>query len=160
MKTQVEIDGRAVTLDLEREGEQWVAGGRRASVKQVEPGIYSVLLGDRSFEVRVEKTIEGVAVTVGTRRYAVEVIDPRRLPPKRGGGLREGRQRVAAPMPGKVVRVLVAEGDRVEAGQGLAVVEAMKMQNEMKAPKAGRVVSLAAREGATVCAGDVLAAIE
>ncbi len=54
----------------------------------------------------------------------------------------------------------MAEGDTVEAGQGLLVMEAMKMQNEMKAPKAGRVVSLTAREGATVAAGDVLAAIE
>jgi len=67
---------------------------------------------------------------------------------------------VAAPMPGKIVRLLVAEGDSVAAGQGLLVMEAMKMQNEMKAPKAGRVVSLTAREGATVAAGDVLAAIE
>ena len=67
---------------------------------------------------------------------------------------------IAAPMPGKVVRLLVAEGDAVEAGQGLLVVEAMKMQNEMKAPKPGTVVSLTAREGATVAAGEVLAAIE
>ncbi|HSB13592.1 MAG TPA: acetyl-CoA carboxylase biotin carboxyl carrier protein subunit, partial [Bryobacteraceae bacterium] len=65
-----------------------------------------------------------------------------------------------APMPGKVVRVLAAEGDLVEAGQGLLVVEAMKMQNEVKAPKAGRVAALAAREGGTVAAGDVLAVIE
>jgi biotin carboxyl carrier protein len=63
-------------------------------------------------------------------------------------------------MPGKIVRLLVAEGDSVEAGQGLLVVEAMKMQNEMKAPKAGCVVSLKAHEGATVAAGDVLATIE
>jgi len=62
-------------------------------------------------------------------------------------------------MPGKVVRVLVAEGDTVEAGQGLLVVEAMKMQNEIKAPRSGRVVALAAREGATVAAGDPLATI-
>ena len=63
-------------------------------------------------------------------------------------------------MPGKIVRLLVVEGDTVESGQGLLVMEAMKMQNEMKAPKAGRVVSISAREGATVAAGDVLAAIE
>ena len=67
---------------------------------------------------------------------------------------------MTAPMPGKIVRLLVAEGQTVEAGQGLLVVEAMKMQNEMKAPKAGHVVSLTAREGATVAAGEVLAAIE
>ena len=63
-------------------------------------------------------------------------------------------------MPGKVVRVLVAPGDQVEAGQGLVVVEAMKMQNEMKASLAGRVATVPAREGATVAAGEVLATIE
>ena len=63
-------------------------------------------------------------------------------------------------MPGKVVRVLVAQGDQVEAGEGLIVVEAMKMQNEMKAAKAGRVATLAAVAGATVNAGEILATIE
>jgi biotin carboxyl carrier protein len=73
---------------------------------------------------------------------------------------REGVETITAPMPGKVVRVLVAPGDAVEAGQGLVVVEAMKMQNEMKASLAGRVATVPAREGATVAAGEVLATIE
>ena len=68
-------------------------------------------------------------------------------------------QTLASPMPGKVVRVLVAVGDEVAAGQGLLVVEAMKMQNEMKSPRAGKVLSLAAVEGATVSAGQPLATI-
>ena len=63
-------------------------------------------------------------------------------------------------MPGKVVRVLVAQGDQVEAGQGLVIVEAMKMQNELKAPRAGKVVAVAAAAGATVNAGEILATIE
>ncbi|MBM3724451.1 MAG: biotin/lipoyl-binding protein [Acidobacteria bacterium] len=63
-------------------------------------------------------------------------------------------------MPGKVVRVLVQEGDLVEAGQGIAVVEAMKMQNEMKARRGGRVVTVRVAEGAAVAAGEVLAVIE
>ncbi len=63
-------------------------------------------------------------------------------------------------MPGKVVRVLVAEGDSVEAGAGLVVVEAMKMQNELKAPKSGVVVAVKAQPGATVAMGDMLVAIE
>jgi biotin carboxyl carrier protein len=62
-------------------------------------------------------------------------------------------------MPGKVIRLLVREGDTVEAGQGLVVVEAMKMQNEMKSPKAGQVVKLSAHVGATVAAGEVLVVI-
>ena len=63
-------------------------------------------------------------------------------------------------MPGKIVRVLVEAGANVAAGDGVIVVEAMKMQNEMKAPKAGIVISINAKEGATVNAGDVLAVIE
>jgi pyruvate carboxylase subunit B len=68
----------------------------------------------------------------------------------------EGRQQVVAPMPGKVVRVLVSAGEQVEAGQGLLVVEAMKMQNEIRSPKSGTVEKVVASEGQAVNAGDVL----
>ena len=93
-------------------------------------------------------------------RFEIAVRDPRRL--ARGAGARGARRRVRpslAPMPGKVVRVLVSPGDEVEAGPGLVVVEAMKMQNEMKAPRAGRVITVPAKEGATVTAGETLATI-
>ena len=90
----------------------------------------------------------------------IETRDPRRWSRKSAGLGREGVQTVASPMPGKVVRVLIAPGDEVAAGQGLVVVEAMKMQNEMKAVRSGKVRSVAATEGATVAAGEVLATIE
>ncbi len=160
MNLNVLIDGKARPLRIERDGEDWIADGRGASVLEVEPGIYSVLLGNRSFEARVEPGEEGLAVHIRGRRFVLEVNDPRRLSRAPGGVHREGRQKVVSPMPGKVVRVLVSQGDAVEAGQGLLVVEAMKMQNEMKAPKPGRVVALPAHEGATVTAGEVLAVIE
>ena len=67
---------------------------------------------------------------------------------------------MVALMPGRVIRVLVEAGQQVEAGQGLIVVEAMKMQNEMKAPRAGRVASVKAEAGAAVSAGDILMVIE
>ena len=160
MTLTVIVDGREVPLQLQQDGDRWTANGRPASVLEAEPGIYSVLLEGRSFEARIERTGEAWAVTIGGRRFEIAVTDPRRL--SRGGrGLdRQGRQRVTAPMPGRVVRVLVAEGDALEAGAGIAVIEAMKMQNELKAPKTGRVTSLSIREGATVAAGDVLAVIE
>jgi biotin carboxyl carrier protein len=63
-------------------------------------------------------------------------------------------------MPGKVVRILAAAGDLVETSQGLVVVEAMKMQNELKAARPGRVTEIRAREGETVAAGDVLMILE
>jgi biotin carboxyl carrier protein len=129
-------------------------------IEQVEPGVYSVLVNGRSYEARVEQAEGGVAVFIDGHRFEIEVRDPRRW--SRQAGRREiaGRLNVAAPMPGKIVRLLVAVGDTVAAGQGLLVVEAMKMQNEVKAPKGGRVVSMAAREGATAAAGDILAIIE
>jgi biotin carboxyl carrier protein len=126
----------------------------------VEPGVYSVLMNGRSYEARVEQSDGCLIVVIDGHRFEVEIRDPRRWSRHTTKPGIEGRLNVTAAMPGKIVRLLVAEGDTVAAGQGLLVVEAMKMQNEMKAPKAGCVVSLTAREGATVAAGDVLAAIE
>jgi biotin carboxyl carrier protein len=131
-----------------------------AEIEQVEPGVYSVLVNGRSYEARVEPAEGGVAVFIDGHRFEIEVRDPRRW--SRPAARREltGRLNVLAPMPGKIVRLLVAAGDTVSAGQGLLVVEAMKMQNEVKSPKTGLVVALAAREGASAAAGDILAIIE
>jgi biotin carboxyl carrier protein len=132
---------------------------RSADVATPEPGVYSVLLDGRSYDARVERAIGHLIVSVQGHRFEIEVQDPRRWSPnaasRRGGDI----ETVRAPMPGKVVRVLVAPGDTVEAGQGVMVVEAMKMQNEMKASRTGRVLAVAAKEGATVTAGEVLATI-
>ncbi len=129
-------------------------------ITEVEPGVYSVLLDGRSYEARIESSNGRMVVFIEGHRFEVELADPRRWSSKtaRHGG--DGQINVVAPMPGKIVRLLVAAGDAVAADQGLLVVEAMKMQNEMKSPKAGHVVSLPAREGATVVAGEVLAVIE
>jgi len=131
-----------------------------AQIAAVEPGVYSILRDGRSYEARVEQADGRLVVFIDGHRFEIEVGDPRRWSrPAAGKGI-EGRLSVAAPMPGKTVRLLVAAGDTVVAGQGLLVVEAMKMQNELKSPKGGRVVALPAREGATVAAGEVLAVIE
>jgi biotin carboxyl carrier protein len=132
---------------------------RQAQVETPEPGVYSVLMDGRSYEARVEEAASGLVVVIDGNRFEIEVKDPRRWAPNAGGPGAEGVQTVAAPMPGKVVRVLVGPGDAVEPGQGLVVVEAMKMQNEMKASRAGTVLTVAAKEGATVAAGEVLATI-
>jgi biotin carboxyl carrier protein len=160
MKLNLRIDDRPYPLELERDGEEWIANSRRASVIEVEPGIYSVLIDGRSFEARMEGGQPACVVNIGPRRFAVEVTDPRQFVCKRDGAPREGREALTAPMPGRVVRVLAQAGDRVEAGQGILVIEAMKMQNELKAPKAGTLVSLTAQEGATVAGGEALGAIE
>ena len=130
-----------------------------ASVEAPEPGVYSVLLDGRSYEARVEEIAGVLVVFVAGHRFEIEVRDPRRYRRRGAAGGGAGVQTINAPMPGKVVRVLVSVGDEVETGQGLLVVEAMKMQNEIKAPGAGKVLALAVKEGATVTAGDVLATI-
>lgn len=128
------------------------------SAVEVEPGAYSVLIDGRSYLARVITAPRGLEIDIAGRRYPVEVRDPRGNGRKTRSGFGEGR--ISAPMPGKVVRVLVAEGDTVEMGDGVVVVEAMKMQNEMKAPKAGRIANLLVSEGSTVAAGETLAEIE
>jgi biotin carboxyl carrier protein len=133
---------------------------RNANVESPEPCVYSVLLDGRVYDARVEETAGGLIVVIDGYRFEIEVRDPRRWSRKDATRAGDGVQTVLAPMPGKVVRVLVAPGDRVAASQGLLVVEAMKMQNEMKAPRAGRVLSVMVKEGATVTAGEVLATLE
>ncbi len=169
MKLLIDVDGRPGDLELNREhggyrfrysSERGDGEAREASLVRVEPGIYSVLLNGRSYEVRVVAGPEGYYVDLEGFRSVVEVRDPRSMTRAGKGTASEGRQTVNAPMPGKVVRVLVQEGDAVEAGAGLVVVEAMKMQNELKAPKAGTVVQLKATVGATVGMGEMLVAIE
>lgn len=128
---------------------------------QPENGILSLLVQGQSHEIRRDANGQGTEIVIGSRRFLAEVTDPRSLrgrQAKAGGG--EGPKKVKAPMPGKVVRILAAEGTAVEAGQGVVVIEAMKMQNELKSPKAGKVAKLLATEGAAVNAGDVLAIIE
>jgi biotin carboxyl carrier protein len=130
-------------------------------VKEIEPGIFSILLEGKSHEVRVTRALNGaLKLQSGEYEFAAEIADPRAWRGRRHGSTEaEGRQEIVAPMPGKVVRVLVAAGEKVEAGQGLMVVEAMKMQNEVRSPKSGVVEKLMVREGQAVNAGEGLAVI-
>lgn len=121
----------------------------------------SLIIGGISYDVKREKTGQERHLWVGTARYEVEVRDPRSLQSRRkAAGDAGGARKILAPMPGKVVRVLVKEHDSVEAGQGVVVVEAMKMQNELKSPKQGRVLKILVTSGASVNAGDLLLIVE
>jgi biotin carboxyl carrier protein len=157
MKLDLTIDGRDEHIELApgkfRLGD---AREREVSVETPQPGIYSVLLDGRSYDARVDNG----AVIVCGHRFEIEVRDPRRYSRQSAAGAHGGVQRVTAPMPGKVVRVLVSVGDVVEAGQGIVVVEAMKMQNEMKAARPGKIANISVQAGATVTAGEVLVSIE
>jgi biotin carboxyl carrier protein len=162
MKLEVHISGRTRTVELERGARGWRATidgqSSAADVVEIAPNTLSVLLGGQSHEVCVTPSRDGkLKLQTGTQEFSAEVLDPRTWSGRRHGAVEaEGRQQIIAPMPGKVVRVLVKPGDTVEAGQGLLVVEAMKMQNEIRSPKSGSVERVLAREGQAVNAGEVL----
>ncbi len=152
-------------IELEREAAGWrvTLDGRPVAVDAVEvaPNVVSILLEGQSFEISVTPSPDGkLKLQTGSREFTAEVIDPRAWSGRRHGNVEaEGRQQIVAPMPGKVVRLLVRAGDHVEAGQGLLVVEAMKMQNEIRSPKSGTLERILAKEGQPVNAGEVLCVV-
>lgn len=167
IKLQAEINNRRYDLRLRRESEQVAAdvAGRSYSleVHNSAPGVFLLRSGTNVYHCRVETggKPEDVSVSLRGRDYAIHLLDPKRLRGSQSSGAHDhGSAQIVASMPGKVVRLLVEVGTHVEAGAGIVIVEAMKMQNEMKSPKAGVVISLTAAAGATVNAGDVLAEIE
>ena len=166
MKIEVRISNRARIVGITREADGWRISldGEQVDADAVEiaPNIFSVLLNGKSHEVRITPAPTG-ALTMQTahREFIAEVLDSRAWRGRRHGPLEaEGRQQVFAPMPGKIVRVLVQAGEKVELGQGLLVVEAMKMQNEIRSPKSGVMERLLVKEGQPVNAGEVLAWID
>ena len=165
MTYDIVIEGTPHRLELIRNGESWdcTLDNERITVNAVysRPNVISLIINGRAYEVKRELSPNDLHIWVGGARYHAEVRDPRSLRSRRAAAdTGQGPRKLAAPMPGKIVRVLVAEGDEVEAGQGIAVVEAMKMQNEMKSPKKGVIRKLTVAPGASVNAGDVLAIIE
>ncbi|HEX3375571.1 MAG TPA: biotin/lipoyl-containing protein, partial [Candidatus Acidoferrales bacterium] len=166
MKYEIVINGasHSVEFTLPVNGSsrvKFTMDGRQvaACAVPVSPAAYSILLDGKSLEVTTEESTDGFAVRVNGREFQVQVVDPRSWRRAHGSGVElEGRQQLVAPMPGKIVRVLAAVGQQVSAGDGLLVIEAMKMQNEIRSPKSGKVEKLA-REGQTVNAGEVLAVV-
>lgn len=167
MKYQVQLasSGSEKTtrvIELERDASGWrvTLDGKPLAVDAVEisPDTISILLDGQCFEISVTQSPDGkLKLQTGSHEFTAEVIDPRAWSGRRHGAVEaEGRQQILAPMPGKIVRILVKEGDHVEAGQGLLVVEAMKMQNEIRSPKSGTIERVLATEGQPVNAGEIL----
>ena len=125
-------------------------------------GAVSLLVDGQSYDVEFDEMGDEVQVLVRGDLFRVDAADERALKLRAGAAAfqLEGRVTLTSPMPGKVVRILVAQGEVVEEGQGLVVVEAMKMENELKSPKAGTVTELFAREGSTVEANARLLTVE
>lgn len=164
MTYEINIDGRNYRLELTRADGKWNCrlDGREVVVDAVlaRHDVLSVIIGGKAYEIKRERIATDMHLWVGSERYAVQVRDPRSLRSRQAADDGRGPRKLVAPMPGRVVRVLVREAAEVEAGQGVVVVEAMKMQNEIKSPKKGVVRNLMASEGANVIAGDVLAIVE
>lgn len=158
MTVWLDVDGRKTQVEISADGTFRVDGVPvEAGVCELQPGVMSITLGGRQYRC----ILNGEAVMVNGMRHAFEVTDPRSLKGRKGAGAgADGPRAVKAPMPGRVVRVLVMPGDTVAEHQGVVVIEAMKMQNELKSPKAGRIGRVSVAVGDTVGAGDVLAMVE
>ncbi|HEY2107927.1 MAG TPA: biotin/lipoyl-containing protein [Candidatus Binataceae bacterium] len=145
MRRIIHIDGKVIEPP---------AAPLAAEIVECELGVYSLIAAGKSWEVRVTD----MEVTIGGTRFTFEVKDPRKW--QRSGHASDAHGTITAAMPGKIVRLLAAVGNEVTAGQGIMVIEAMKMQNELKAPRAGRVTAILVKENDSVIAGATLATIE
>ncbi len=168
MKLLAELNKEKHEIRLEQTGEKIRAeiDGRTYELEASEPesNVYLLKYIHKIFEVFVspnEKPTEPFQTEVASQHFEIKISDPKRLRGTSAGiGEIEGKAEIKTAMPGKVVRVLLGEGAEVRIGDGIIVVEAMKMQNEMKSPKDGVIKEIRFNEGATVNAGDILAIIE
>lgn len=164
MTYDVAIDGKTYRLELSRTDARWLCrlDGREVEVDAVlaRPDVLSLRIGNKTYEVKCERVGGELHLWVGSVRHSVEIRDPRSLRGRARTVDDHGPKKLTAPMPGRVVRVLVGQGTEVEAGAGVLVVEAMKMQNEIKSPKKGTIQKILVNQGAAVNAGDVLAIVE
>jgi len=162
MKLQAELKGEKYELEIKRDGEKVFARvderEYELEASEVEPNVYLFKYNNQIFQIYVAPN--GI-VNLGNHQFEISITDPKNL---RGSGgkdaVADGIAEIKTAMPGKLVRILTAEGAEIKQGEGVLIVEAMKMQNEMKSPKDGVVKEIRFEEGATVNAGDVLAIIE
>ena len=171
MTFEVDLKGRTRTVSIERTGQgrfRVSLDGQTHEVDAARVGVYGISMivdGERGISREVQVTPSGqrgellitldgrsVPATINGRRTGRAAVD--------GGSGADGEQAVVAPMPGRVVRLLVNPGDSVEARQGVVVVEAMKMENELRSPKTGRVKTISVTPGTSVEAGRVLLVVE
>jgi glutaconyl-CoA/methylmalonyl-CoA decarboxylase subunit gamma len=166
MKFEVQFRGAdakpARTVELVLKNAHWkvILDGKPvdADVVEITPNSFSILLNEKAFEIRVMQRPDGsLQAETSGEEFSIEVLDRRAWRGRHSAEEVGGRHQITAPMPGKIVRVLVKEGEQVKAGQGLLVVEAMKMQNEISSPKNGTVERVHVTEGQAVNSGEILA---
>lgn len=163
MKLEIEIAERPRVVDFTPgEGTVMVDGmALPVEWRMLRPGVLSLVMEGRAFRVVLDEDPNETAVLIGGERILYQVNDPRSLRARRAHSSgADGPRPIKASMPGRVVRVLAEAGDAIAAQQGIVVIEAMKMQNELKSPKDGKVAEIRVKPGDTVSAGDVLAVVE
>lgn len=162
-------DAEPAVLDVETIGNgryNVTIDGQKHEVESITfaNGAVSMLIGGQSFAFEFEDRRDEVAVSQRGQTNRFDVADDRTLRLRAAAaamsGAVEGRQTINAPMPGKIVKIFVKVGDEVTEGQGLVVVEAMKMENELKSPKAGTVTEVLTKEGVAVENGAPLVVVE
>lgn len=139
---RVQVDDRVYRVDLARP----------------QPALYSLIIAGRSYEVEVGRKGDLCQICLGGEAFHAEVIEEslKALRAKKKQQILEGEQKICSSMPGKVIGVLVQKGQGVQRGEGLVIIQAMKMENELKAPKDGEIKEIFAREGQKVEGGEVL----
>jgi biotin carboxyl carrier protein len=153
---EIEENGRSV-YRISVDGNEFLVDGKKTGRTN-----FSLIVDNRSFEIEVDNTDDEYRVLVDGRNYRIHLVDERRV---RVGAAQsslqlQGRQMVSVPMPGKIIAVLVAVGDAVEKGQGLVIVEAMKMENEVRSPISGEVKEIKVKPGDTVEGSALLVIVE
>ncbi len=166
MLYEISVDGKNYRVEIAREKEgRWLCklDGKEIPLDAVLANSHalSLIIGTNSYEILREPTGTEARLWIQNTPYTVELRDPRSFRGRnRAAKDHDGPKKLTALMPGKVVRLLLSPGDEVEAGEGVLVLEAMKMQNEIKSPKKGSVQKILVAEGEAVKAGDVLAIVE
>lgn len=163
MKLEIEIAARIREVEYTPGEPTVMVDGEPVTLESqiLRPGVLSLIVDGHAWRVVLEDDANEPAVHIAGERVVYRINDPRSLKARRAHAAgSDGPKAIKASMPGRVVRVLAQKGDTIEAHQGVVVIEAMKMQNELKSPKAGRIVELRVAPGDTVTAGDVLAVVE
>lgn len=165
MKQEIEILDKTLSIDWEQNSSTIKAtidgNSYELTLTSPQANVYTVLLNNKVYELAIEQNQATASnlVKVAGQAITTKVVD-RRQRGRKTDNAASGTQIISAPMPGRVVQVLKNEGDEVKSGEGVVVVEAMKMQNELSSPKAGHVLAIKVKAGQTVSAGETLAIIE
>ena len=160
-RVEILIDGDRQWLEVGRGSCRFEGVESAVEIADLGEGGYSVIVDGSQFAVHVDRgNEESFDVTVDGSVLTIGFPDPRRPPSQRSRESPFGAQEIRAPMPGKVIAVLVSEGERVDQGQALLVVEAMKMQNELRSPRDGAVSAVHVAAGDSVSSGDALVVVE